>query len=210
MDNFGEYADACIFDSRNTTHSPPLRNFNPTAPSFSPSLSTASAPASTYPHYSPPHTFPPVPPNSTFTSYPTSNTNTPPSLPYPVSAITPSATTHSSPIPSPRLRNVNITASSSPGPVAAIVGETEVGRSRSGSGGVRLPGGNKIIEFGDFPEKVDADAARERVLRSWREKEKREREREIRERERDLVVKSPDVMEGSDLGVGLGVDLGRR
>ncbi len=50
-----------------------------------------------------------------------------------------------------------------------------------------------MIEFGDFPEKVDTDAARERVLRSWSEREKREREkretslrneREKKERER--------------------------
>lgn len=62
---------------------------------------------------------------------------------------------------------------------------------RSGSGGMKV--GGKMIEFGDFPEKVDADAARQRVLKSWSEKEKKERERreaslrnerERRERER--------------------------
>jgi hypothetical protein len=37
---------------------------------------------------------------------------------------------------------------------------------RSGSGGVKV-GNGRVIEFGDFPEKVDMREARERVERSW-------------------------------------------
>jgi hypothetical protein len=37
---------------------------------------------------------------------------------------------------------------------------------RSGSGGVRV-GNGQVIEFGDFPEKVDTREARERVERTW-------------------------------------------
>jgi hypothetical protein len=41
------------------------------------------------------------------------------------------------------------------------------------SGGMRV--GRRLIEFGDFPEPVDFDLARERADRGWLE---RERERE--------------------------------
>jgi len=47
---------------------------------------------------------------------------------------------------------------------------------RSGSGGVRMAGG-RVIEFGDFPEGVRVEEARERVLRSWSERDRMERER---------------------------------
>ena len=49
---------------------------------------------------------------------------------------------------------------------------------RTMSGGMRV--GRRVIEFGDFPEPVDADLARERVERSWEERERgRDRRREI-------------------------------
>ena len=44
---------------------------------------------------------------------------------------------------------------------------------RTSSGGLRV--GRRLIEFGDFPEPVDFDLARERADRNWLE---RERERE--------------------------------
>ena len=63
---------------------------------------------------------------------------------------------------------------------------------RSGSGGVRIPGGG-IIEFGDYPEGVRVEEARERVLRSWSAREKAERER-----------RGEVKMKGEE-GVGLGI-----
>ena len=54
---------------------------------------------------------------------------------------------------------------------------------RSGSGGVRV--GRRVIEFGDFPEGVEVEAARERVVRSWGE---RERDAVRRRNERNEVV----------------------
>jgi hypothetical protein len=59
--------------------------------------------------------------------------------------------------------------------------------SGSRSGGVRINDG-RVIEFGDFPEGVRVDEARERVLRSWSEREKVERERR-----------------GEGMGLGLGI-----
>lgn len=41
---------------------------------------------------------------------------------------------------------------------------------RTGSGGVMV-GGGRVIEFGDFPEKVDTRQARLRVDQSWNERE---------------------------------------
>jgi hypothetical protein len=65
---------------------------------------------------------------------------------------------------------------------------------RSGSGGVRIAGG-RVIEFGDFPEGVRVDEARERamLLRSWGE-----REREVERRKRV-------EREAKGRGVGLGI-----
>ena len=68
----------------------------------------------------------------------------------------------------------------------------EVERRRSGSGGVKI--GRRVIEFGDFPEPVDFEAARERVVRSWGEREKEVEAARMRGM-------------GSGLGLGLGVDL---
>jgi hypothetical protein len=65
----------------------------------------------------------------------------------------------------------------------------EMERTGSGSGGVRI--GRRVIEFGDFPEGVEVEAARERVVRSWGE------------RERDAVRRRNEV-------VGLGLDLQER
>ena len=67
---------------------------------------------------------------------------------------------------------------------------------RSGSGGVKV--GGKVIEFGDFPEGVLVEEARERarVLRGWGE-----REREVERRRRELG-KGKKVEEGVGLGIG--------
>lgn len=43
------------------------------------------------------------------------------------------------------------------------------GGSGSGSGGMHV-GHGRVIEFGDFPEKVDIEGARERVERTWVER----------------------------------------
>lgn len=40
---------------------------------------------------------------------------------------------------------------------------------RTTSGGIRV--GRRLIEFGDFPEPVDFDLARERAERVWLERE---------------------------------------
>ena len=47
--------------------------------------------------------------------------------------------------------------------------------SRSSSGGVKING--QIIEFGDFPEKIDVDVLRERAWRRLKELERLEKER---------------------------------
>lgn len=44
------------------------------------------------------------------------------------------------------------------------------GSNGSASGGVKVRG--RVIEFGDYPEPVDLETARERVVRSWRERER--------------------------------------
>ena len=58
---------------------------------------------------------------------------------------------------------------------------------RRGSGGVKV--GGRVIEFGDFPEGVRVDEARERalLLRSWgeRESEVERRKRMERDKERE-------------------------
>lgn len=41
---------------------------------------------------------------------------------------------------------------------------------RTTSGGLRV--GRRLIEFGDFPEPVDFDLARERADRGWLERER--------------------------------------
>jgi hypothetical protein len=53
---------------------------------------------------------------------------------------------------------------------------------RSTSGGVKLPGG-RVIEFGDYPEAVKIDEARERVVRKWAERGKEAAERRKRKEE---------------------------
>jgi len=70
---------------------------------------------------------------------------------------------------------------------------------RRGSGGVRINGG-RVIEFGDFPERVRVEEARERVLRSWGERE-REVERRKREMERGAVQRGGERVEGVGLGI---------
>jgi len=73
------------------------------------------------------------------------------------------------------------------------------GMERRGSGGVRINGG-RVIEFGDFPERVRVEEARERVLRSWGERE-REVERRKREMERGAVQRGGERVEGVGLGI---------
>lgn len=68
-------------------------------------------------------------------------------------------------------------------------------RGGSGSGGVHV-GHGRVIEFGDFPEKVDVEGARERVERTWVER----RESGLRERNEGNKGK----------GVGLGIGIERR
>jgi len=46
---------------------------------------------------------------------------------------------------------------------------------RTTSGGVKI--GKQIIEFGDFPEKIDVDVVRERAWRRLLEKEREEKEK---------------------------------
>ena len=41
---------------------------------------------------------------------------------------------------------------------------------RTSSGGLRV--GRRLIEFGDFPEPVDFDVARERADQAWLERER--------------------------------------
>lgn len=202
-----EYARAALIERldewNSPAHSPMVRDesisplpttrrqFNPTAPSFSPSPSSftrspnlptvppnstfsnpstnpsagTSAYATAYPSPLPPHNTPqsfqsfaqPQVPHSTPQSF-QSFTQPPPPHTTPQSF-------HSVPSPSDRPHSKSNASVKS--------GGEEMGRS--GSGGVKV--GGKMIEFGDFPEKVDADAARQRVLKSWSEKEKKERER---------------------------------
>lgn len=75
--------------------------------------------------------------------------------------------------------------------------------TRSSSGGVKI--GKQIIEFGDFPEKIDVDVVRERAWRRLLEKEREERERR-RDRERALRLGVEGISEGgdrSDSGLGI-------
>ena len=59
-------------------------------------------------------------------------------------------------------------------PATAVAG-VEAGEemSRSSSGGVKM--GGQIIEFGDFPEKIDVDVVRERAWRRLKELERLEK-----------------------------------
>lgn len=71
----------------------------------------------------------------------------------------------------------------------------------SGSGGVVM--GGTLIEFGDYPQPVDYVLARERVLKSWSE-----REREAERMKREVRGASNDRGEAL-VGLGLGVELGK-
>ena len=84
------------------------------------------------------------------------------------------------------------------GGVADGVGGVQDGKRReSGSAGVRV--GGRVIEFGDFPEGVRVDEARERamLLRSWGE-----REREAEARRRGGGRAKGRTEEGVGLGIG--------
>ena len=58
-----------------------------------------------------------------------------------------------------------------------------------------------MIEFGDYPEPVDYVLARERVLRSWGERERVVRER----REKSQSQSQSQAKSGRGGGVGLGI-----
>jgi hypothetical protein len=87
-----------------------------------------------------------------------------------------------------------------------------VGMERSQSGGIRVGGGRRFIEFGDYPEPVDYELARERVLRSWGE-----REREVAERRRIVAAQAAARRRDQEggrqsdelVGLGLGVEMGK-
>jgi hypothetical protein len=117
---------------------PPPRQFNPTAPSFSPSpsrspnFSARTSPAQLHGPF-------PTPAQRSFSSTP--------NLPY----STPRSFTNAN------AENFELARQSE-------YQAPEMGRS--GSGGVKV-GNGRVIEFGDFPEKVDMREARERVERSW-------------------------------------------
>lgn len=83
-------------------------------------------------------------------------------------------------------------------------------RSESaGSGGVVV--NRRLIEFGDYPEPVDYELARERVLRSWREREREAAER----RKQGAGSRSAELMAvdstktGEGVGLGIGLDTGK-
>lgn len=128
---------------------PTRRQFNPTAPSFSPSPSMRSP---NLPAYSP-H-------SSARTSARTSpaQPHGPFSTPAQNSFSSPPPNTHS--YSTPRSFNAEFEQTRYQAP--------EMGRS--GSGGVKV-GNGRVIEFGDFPEPVDMREARERVERTWVQRE---------------------------------------
>lgn len=75
--------------------------------------------------------------------------------------------------------------------------------TRSSSGGVKI--GKQIIEFGDFPEKIDVDVVRERAWRRLLEKEREERVR-IEDRARARALAGHDEEGGGNgMGSGLGI-----
>jgi hypothetical protein len=194
--------------------SPLERKFNPAAPSFSPSSSFAGQGGGQGP---------PAPANSMLSSAQTSQG--PSQYPSPQqqwglqSAPQPQqprnspasflSNPNSQPYSSPRSFNTFLSSNSYPSPLPpSNTPEYERGRDvlrddregermeRSGSGGVKV--GGKVIEFGDFPEGVLVEEARERarVLRGWGE-----REREVERRRRELG-KGKKVEEGVGLGIG--------
>lgn len=78
-------------------------------------------------------------------------------------------------------------------------------RSESaGSGGVVV--GRRLIEFGDYPELVDCELARERVLRSWGEREREAIERR-KQRGSGQARLSTIVSSGAEENIGLGIEL---
>jgi hypothetical protein len=82
-------------------------------------------------------------------------------------------------------------------------------RSESaGSGGMVV--GRRLIEFGDYPEPVDYELARERVVRSWGE-----RAREVAERKERMAAGASAGNAGVDprteegVGLGIGINIGK-
>lgn len=76
--------------------------------------------------------------------------------------------------------------------------------SGSGSGGVNV-GDGRMIAFGDYSEPVDYVLARERVVRSWGERERVERlRREVRWDGGEGI----EGREGREVGLGIGIEGG--
>ena len=173
------------------------RRFNPTAPSFSPSSSFVVSPQ------------PPLAPaNSMLSSAGTSQgpsqypsphqqwgLHSGPQPQQPRNSPASFLSNPSQPYSSPRSFSSspfnNGTGGSYPSPLPPANTPEGERMERSGSGGVKV--GGRVIEFGDFPEGVKVEEARERakVLRGWgdreREAEMRRREKRV-ERERDEAV----------------------
>lgn len=194
------------------------RRFNPTAPEFAPSMSQGNENESFT--FSPQP--PPAPANSMLSSastsqvesrYPSPQTQWGGQPQQPRNSPASFLSQPSQPYSSPRSFNTFNTAGSYPSPLPPSntpasysyeVPQGETGRSpermeRSGSGGVKV-GAGRVIEFGDFPEGVRVEEARERalMLRSWAE---REREAEARRR----VGRGGNNREREEEAVGLGI-----
>lgn len=198
----------------------PRQKFNPKAPAFSPANSFNPSPRP-----------PSVPANSMFSiSNPSTMFNSaatsayPSPLPYQSFASPPPLPPHPSPaaiIPSPASFNSTLTYPPPQPPRNSPLSFTSVhtpnsdqmasgsgtGMERSSSGGVRV--GRKFIEFGDYPELVDYELARERVVRSRGEREREaERRRAASAAVGDQVPRTEDS--GEIFGLGLGIDMSRR
>ena len=192
------------------------RRFNPTAPSFSPYTNISTREASPQP--------PPAPANSMLSSASTSQfPSTYPSpqpqwggKSQPQQPRNSPASFLSQPYSSPRSFNSFVagSAGSFPSPqapgntpsfaVSDVEEDIDDGRERRmerferrGSGGVKV--GERVIEFGDFPEGVRVDEARERalLLRSWGE-----REREVERRKR--MERDKERERWKEVGLGIG------
>ncbi|RDL32574.1 uncharacterized protein BP5553_09030 [Venustampulla echinocandica] len=180
---------------------PPRRHFNPTVPPFTPSLalalpkapsSTRAHSASTSPHHSKypfaipqpgaPHSYS-APQSNIASAYPSQHSSAIQSgHPSPKALqsynLNSSNQHHTSNLPHPSPSQSHPFALSRSftnleefDPITPLQGYAAPEMGRTGSGGVMV-GNGKVIEFGDFPEKVDTREARLRVERSWDERER--------------------------------------